>query len=366
MLTDAESKILFDLIVLFCPILASAGAVLSRRNKDDIIGKLFIGLSFLLAFMPLAFRTNGIDEGVYYLWYRDFESLILSNYQFTPEPAFVLLLAICKYWLHSYQMMKVIAAFVFLWGVYKEMLRSCSDVLIGMLLVFVYLYFYMFGITRMAIAIGIMSYSYKHLRTREWKKYLAFVMLAVLFHYTAIVGLLTMLAYSAKSKTAIRTILVIAAVFLAIDFMLSVGGNNYPALARYSVYVEFNFDINQLKNYIVLIPAVLFFICDAKTMNNLCIDYARMRNIALLIIIIMVFSSCHTGLFRLLFYFVPIVGFYYSAFNESMKARGLFGVTILMALAFIVLGEIYINRYFFDSPYIAQYLIPFEFGWAAY
>ena len=167
-------------------------ASLAYISKNKALTHLLLIASFSFVWFILAFRNvSGIDDPVYLEifdlvkktgWIRGFQMT-------TMEPGFLCLNWICSRIVDNYIFCQVICStipFIFFYMAFKKHTGRIYYPL-SLLYILCFLYFLMISaaLVRMFIAISIIFYAYSFLMEGNMKKYVWWILFAMLFHYSA-------------------------------------------------------------------------------------------------------------------------------------------------------------------------------------
>lgn len=236
-----------------------------KNDKAKIAFYTIIGLGILIIISALRYQVgtdynNYLD---YYIVYSvlDFKDII----SYANELLFILVIKIA-YVFQEPQIMFAIIAFLTIYITYRAILtqkEKLSITLAFALYVFLY-YMYSLNIIRQALAIAIILYSYKYILQRDFRKFLLMVIIATLFHTTALLFLPFYFLCPSKNekgkklKNLIR-FLTIGAIFLiitqldvVIDLLSQIG-----LFSRFSLYNVMN---AQGDNKQVIINTILLLV----------------------------------------------------------------------------------------------------------
>lgn len=191
---EINQLIIWSSVIIYLLIISyvSLFGVLSNnflKKRNITTSKLFIVFSFLAAFIPSAIRYGiGIDYFNYINSYYFVSSISDFNILSFKESGFELINLIAKYIMGDPQYIFVFSAMLLLIFIYKAILDNKNIINIGFaLFIFMTLfYFSSYNTVRQSIAIGIVFYSYKYISERKLWKFIIFILLASLFHVTAL------------------------------------------------------------------------------------------------------------------------------------------------------------------------------------
>lgn len=190
---------------------------LSEKGKGRLERYFFLGLAFLLVFVPAAIRYDvGTDYVNYLAIYQD--SWRLESYK--KEPGFYFINWFYQSINAHFQWMFATFAFIFTAVAFKVYPRKQAWVL--HLALITLLYFQSFNIVRQAVAMVFCLWALKELIDKQNIRFIALCLLASLFHQSAVifllVGLASLIPVSYRLKSYIAPVFFIA--FLALSFLI--------------------------------------------------------------------------------------------------------------------------------------------------
>ena len=152
--------------------------------------RLYLSVLFWLLFLPAALRVYTGND--YYTYIEHFHDSKLDHYVVT-EPGFNLLVKAVyralggEYFLVIFAIFSALTVFFFLRGIYEQ---SCDVTLSFFLFMALSLYFQSYNTVRYYFVLALVFYSLRFVRDREWGKFVLTVLIASLFHKTALAVLL--------------------------------------------------------------------------------------------------------------------------------------------------------------------------------
>ena len=158
-----------------------------KSDKIKIVFFTFLGLGILTLISGLRYKV-GTDYNNYLDYYfvysvLDFKDII----KYANELLFIVVIKIA-YFFQEPQIMFGIMAFITIYITYRAILSQKEKISITLtfaLYIFLY-YMYSLNIIRQALAIAIVLYSYKYILQRDLKKFILTIIIATLFHTTAL------------------------------------------------------------------------------------------------------------------------------------------------------------------------------------
>jgi hypothetical protein len=215
-----------------------------------------------------------------------------------------------------------------------------------------------------------MTYALKYLETQKLKKYIAWGIIAGLFHYSAlvIVPLFVLVAsMSNKNVKEFRFFKGIAIATLVTPTVFLLGINIFQRIfkgfswfGRYSKYFDLNtISIRVLKNVVWILPLLLILILYGRYLEKRMSSFKLHANLVLVMMSIAVISVVF-GVQRLIYYIYPSAFYLYSAVlelpfktGEKKKIKLFFwvGITImgLVWMLVVIIGGDNWNK--FMIPY---------------
>lgn len=202
----ADSIILYVVCFLGCAALAGAAQIYSRRVKPAVLApsvtqysrpnRVFWILSLLIPLLLASFRwQTGTDYPTYVSLYYSLNSIgdlpSFINHLSVTEPSFILLNFFSKALFSSYLPVFALSALFTLSFFYRaiEDYNEQSSVMLAVLVFLCLLYGATFNIMRQMIAVAITFYASRHMFQGRFGAAALWLLLAVSFHYTALVVL---------------------------------------------------------------------------------------------------------------------------------------------------------------------------------
>lgn len=356
-LSESGTRLLFALLVVFGPLILQ----LSRYCKTNIGRDILIALSYIFVLIPLGFRANGIDNENYRIWYLYPQTII--PYRWNPEPLFALLTLSAHFLFHSFQLVYLVPAIIFLSGVYKFVISKCDDYFSSFIFIMMSLYVYMCGLVRYAAALGLLFWAMSDFKKK--KRFFILVLLAGLFHYAAFFGFVIYVFYATKRKFSLKNIIIFFVLVLGATYIIAKYSASVPFIQRYQDYITPSFDAGVFKLYIIVLPALLFYLFYYKWIQYYTPDGDGVRNIIILLLMVMCVSTFLEGTYRICWMMYGIVAYIYSlvprAIVSGTSDTGSVTLFILIyKMGMCVLAVFYVLYVLLRSIYIAPSLIPFR------
>lgn len=128
-------------------------------------------------------------------------------------------------------------------------------------------YFYYFGIIRLGLAASIIAFAYRYIIENKKKNYILMVLLATMFHYSALFALVLLFIKQNKYRkfkrnTIIKLILIIPTAFIFVRIFI------YPFItaSKYQKYISSSGFISL--GFITSIPFLILFLLYYNKMSN--------------------------------------------------------------------------------------------------
>lgn len=155
------------------------------------------------------------------------------------EPGWVLINFLCIHLFHSFQAVVFISVFLALTPIFIRAWKSCDNPFY-VILFYVLLYFYYnsFNITRQMIAIGIIFYAFDYLEKGLWKKYVFSVIIAMLFHYSAIICVSFLWIINRKTLSLTKAFFILCISYCFGMYIIPILLPLIPYIGKYSIYFE--------------------------------------------------------------------------------------------------------------------------------
>ena len=234
-------------IFIIASVLLLTGLLFGRENN----GKGFFYASLLLTFIASVRFDVGWDYQTYYHAVDEFFLPTLSRF----EPL-CLSIALLSVWAgNPYIFFIITSCIIYPLAFYSFKHYSISPVI--SLIVYVGLFYLSsYSIVRQAIAISICLYAYKYIQRRIFAKYVFCILIASLFHYSAIIALVIYpIYYRIKFKFVIIGLLI---VLIFKNALLGI-------LSNYGIYSNYIAQLNDFKGggmtrYFYMIIFISFFL----------------------------------------------------------------------------------------------------------
>lgn len=323
-----------------------------KKEKRNVILAVLYSIQFTLIVGTRSLDT-GADTGVYFRFYQ---AIGISGADFSAvsrfEPLFSLTALICSRLGLSYTVFNIIIAGATIIFFSKAILNSSSDVLLSYFLYITFCQFYnAMNQVRQALALTIILYAVTLLRDNNRKKFVFWVIIASLFHYSAVVAFIFLILKDIDLNKKIVFTYIISGI---ICYILS------PYIFRllsmmpyYGVYFRLHIErsayIDALMNLLVravMLIFTLFFLNEFK--DKMKIYY----HMALLCTFFQILTALNTGIGRITTYFfmgymilIPEIVAKSKLFKKSRVL-----VYILLIAVMLLYHYIYVNAKY-DGEY---------------
>lgn len=314
------------MIFILLSIILAISACKYTEYKPVKNRKLLTFILFLLIVIPaIRFRVGG-DTLIYMDEYVDMPNLkqltaYLSFYSGRYQYLWMLFVASLKSISSEFLLLQIVLSIIVNCSFFYAIKRETRYIFIALLLYFVHTYFYLnFEALRESLAICIfILFGLPFIRKRQWGHYGISVMIAYLFHDSAIILVALPFVYNQKLNSRWILFLVVLAIFL-----ISIYGNIEPYLRMLSLknlsserlfYIEkmdlFNVNYVIVKlGYRVLLPAYVFFVCQRNKIKT------SIDSFLMFYLIVGIISTCLPAFGRLsdyqlffsIVYFSEIIG----------------------------------------------------------
>lgn len=292
--------------VILCAVMLAA---LAESSKSTFFLNAFLGISFLVLFFNLGFRNySGIDDPSYInIFYSVSQYGWVSSFQQIPrEPGYLMLNAFVSIFTDNYLYMQLTTTFIPLFLFYRSFkkYRKIISMPMAVFLLTTMMYFFMLSVStvRMFIAISIVFNAFYYIPKRNAVKYVLLILLAAMFHYSALFMLI--LTYFSLNKTNLsrksRRFLIIGFVatpiaFIVVSKFASVVGGRY---AGYGTITSLNLSLSSFDTLPLLLLLLLFY----KRFNGEAQIYFKLLLTIYALSSILSFYSSMVSLGRLIFY----------------------------------------------------------------
>jgi len=358
------SYLTYGFAILWATSFGYLAQVFSRYNNGKKVPNyLFIWLSMAGLILILGFRdiSVGVDGLNYYNNYFLVNSMDLITYyqNYVTEPGFYLLYRI-SYFLGDAQWLFIISAFITVFLFYQSLSYEMDKISLP-LAVFIFAttqYFYYFGIMRMGIAVAIIAFAYRYVIEGNKKKFLLFVFLASMFHYSSLFALAFIFLSRNNQKVfkkinGIKIFFIIPVGFLLVKYII------FPLISagRYQGYIESSGRFDTA--FLTSLPLLVLFALNYNAFSKISLNY----QFYFLLFIINVSTEFFApliglGIGRMVWYVNLSVCFLLPAIIRVNKDKN-----IKLLILFITLLYCLVYSYFayFGDSWRGQHMLPYKF-----
>lgn len=307
----------FYLSIIVGATLFAVAADLEKR-KDKVLTNLSWFISFLLLALPLALRGIGVDYERYqimYLYSATPWSQFWQSYTYQPEPLYMVLNYVARWTFDSFQGVNVLCALITVGFTYAGLYYYKETISLGLsvwTVGFTY-YIMMYGLNRIMIAIGIIMWAFHYWLERKTVKFIIWIAIAGLFHYSAFLMIpfylinLWMESRTASVKTInwIKVIIGVVLIFLIVYRVVPALFGSYPWFVRYKKYFQLTINMSAINNHYMTYPIIAFAVIYRNRLKYYWKDIDIINPLYLYIILIAV--SVIFPVSRIIYLFYPYI-----------------------------------------------------------
>lgn len=359
-------------LIIFGVVAISALTSVAFNERREIVAAKATLICAMFWVLSFARWKNGTDWDSYIYVYRTLEMHgtlhdAFSGYM-AMEPGYLLLNLMLGF-LNSYHAFLMCIGFIIVaLKLYRIIdLSTCATIscLVYLCTMLGDIFF-----VRQSIAISICFFAYKYLIEKKPGKYIACVLLATTFHYSAMVALLGLFAAKQKPRSSTRDLIVLilaaAASAVAMNFLFKYAASYFsaiPYLAAREIYIENNKSVGALSStsrnlarIANILIVYMFFTQRASYIKDAAkATYTVMLNLffgASLIVCFFSMVSVEAVRFSMYFTTAGLILFPMAIFTYKGSKR-------LIALA-IVAAYLFLQYIVFMQPYY-HYYVPYHF-----
>lgn len=249
----------FNLIIISINIVLYFIIMSSRRISVKKKNNLFLVISFFIIGFLMATRTysTGTDTEMYVRVFNRFsqlkwESSIIGNYY---EPLYIVLNILLSYISNNPRILIVATSVFISFSFYIFIRNNSKDSLISVIMFICLLFIYgAMNTIRQYIAMSIILLGFSFVKKKKILPYIITVIIAYLFHSSALVGIIIYPMYNMKYSHT-RVILIFATALLANIFVSGLINNIYNIIGRTNYY---SYRVGQ-ENIANLIYMIVYF-----------------------------------------------------------------------------------------------------------
>ncbi len=244
--------------------LAQNRAYVDKKGKK-VPKRIYWFISMAILIFVMGFRANsvGVDDLNYLRGYNIANSVDIFQYykEHVTEPGFYLLYKLVYYVFNDFQWLIILTSTFTIFCFYKAFEYEIENISLP-LAVFIFSttqYFYYFGIIRLGLAVAIIVFAYRYILENKKKRYILMVLLATLFHYSALFALVLLFIKKDKynkfkRNTVVKLVLIIPVAFYYVRLFI------YPFItaSKYQKYIASSQIISL--GFITSIPLFILFL----------------------------------------------------------------------------------------------------------
>lgn len=327
--------------------------MLSKKTKDSKKKNVLITISFLIVFLVSALRVNvGTDYKSYVNWFNDIDTFSLSFTNFL----FNNMIFIIKLFTHNPQWLFVVTSFIILLFIHLHSIKEHEDYdMIIFLFIVLGFYFSTFNGIRQWIAIAIFMYSFKYIKRKDFDKYLICIIVASLFHITAILLLPAYFMFKINIKDKYKLIIIGCAfiIFKLFNFnnLIAFILKNF-AFSFYVRYFQSGIDLTQsVGSFLPIILSFgmfMFYTLFEKILTKkISLEkYEYNKTLCFYIVIFSIINTVNNLFSRFSYYFIPFIMFllpdFFVIFNGKYNKLMKF-IVIIFGIGFMVVNTVLKN-----------------------
>ena len=306
--------------------------------------KIYIGLSFIVALLPIAFRY-GIGTDYFYTYYPYFQ-FIGKGERYFDEIGFNILNKIIYILTGDFRVLIVVTSFIFLYFIYKGIIKNSKDLVFSILMIFIgQSYFYSMNMIRQSIAISMIFFAISFLKEDKKIKYILICILASTIHISAL--LMIPLAFindiHFENKTKIYILMLIMLTSPIINSIL-----NFVIMGtKYAWYYSSIYTKDFVSTIVIILNIVVFaldLLYSSKNRENR--EYKLYSNINFFGLILLIVANSVPLFNRLIRYFSIFQILFIPMIIKSEKNRNM-----------NLLLKIFIFNLFFITMYYQIFLL---------
>ncbi len=258
-------------IYCFTFLISICMASLYKKRNNKLWKTIIFSLSILLPILIATIRYNvGTDFKGYYQSYTSIKvkcnsiTAILSYYQ---EPMHVIINLIAYKLFDAFEGFLFLSSLLIMFFAFKGILNfkdKISSIQFAYFIFLLTLYHVSFNGIRQVIASMIIFYAYKYIVNRDFKRFLLFVIFAMLFHKSAIIGLLLYFVWRDKGKKEKTFYLIVLITTIAIPIIAKIIYRISEYLNIYQKYFTHYSNATEYGFILYIIPVVAVILINNK------------------------------------------------------------------------------------------------------
>jgi hypothetical protein len=358
-----SSYIFYTTTVLLSTIFANLAQKYSFVNKKGkkIPHRLFWFISMGILIFVMGFRANtvGVDDLNYLRGYNTANSLDVFHYyqSHVTEPGFYLLYRLVYFLFNDFQWLIILTSAITVFCFYKALAYETENISLA-LAVFIFSttqYFYYFGIIRLGLAVSIIAFAYRYILENKKKKYILMILLATMFHYSALFALVLLFIKQDRNRkfkrsTIIKLALIIPAAFYSVRLFV------YPFItaSRYQKYIESSGVISS--SFISAIPFFILFLLQYNKFTAINRNYQFYFFLFLIKVVTEMFAPI-VGIGRMVWYVNLSLCFLLPATIRINKDHMIRLIILVLTILYCVVYSYYA---YFGNSFRGGYMLPYR------
>lgn len=321
---------------------------LALKNKNQKIYKFFVILSIIPLLFISAFRYDvGTD---YFYRYAPSYMIILNGGDVgNLECIFKILIKICTFFTSSYALLFFVTSVIIIIPIFYLIYKESKYPLLSIILFVIGGFFFdLLNLVRQYISIVILLCSYKYLLDKKYLKWFLYFILAILFHKSAVVGLL-LVPLKNKKYFVPQCILPVASIIIIFGKYIKELIIFFISLTPYSIYINSIYSAADIRetvivaNVIIYLAMLILYYTKNKNekVNKLDIFYMNVQSITVLLCL---FSIQFNLLYRVVEYFSIFQIISIPHMLDLRKKASVYILIILIALYSLTFGHLFIKN----------------------
>lgn len=253
-------------IIAFAFIIIMSNLIQKNKGNNNVICLLTILIVGMTLFIGFRFWV-GTDYGSYYRTYYKYSSMSWGELFKVDDPALRIIAKLSSYLIDSPITMFTIAAAIFSTLFVLSIYEYSDDFLLSM---FVFVccgtFLEAFNGVKQATAVSIIFFGYRYIKQKNFLKYLITVLVATLFHSTAILILLLYPLFNRKFK--FLNVLLIIAISVVLTLSYEWIFSLVETITGKKVSLEYTYYVTQVNIYriaVAIAPCVVIFFCNKES-----------------------------------------------------------------------------------------------------
>ncbi len=293
-------------IIAFAFVMIMSNLIQKNKGNSSAIWMLTVLIAGMTLFIGFRFWV-GTDYGSYYRTYFMYSEMSWGELFKVDDPALRIIAKLSSYLIDSPITMFTIAAAIFS-TLFVLSIYEYSDNFLLAMFIFVCCGTFLesFNGVKQATAVSIIFFGYRYIKQKSFLKYLLTILIAMLFHSTAILMLILYPLFNLKFKPLNIIIIISISVALALSYewIFSL----VETITGKEVSLEYTYYITQVNIYrvaVAIAPCVLIFLCS----NESRLECSALCNMLIFNAALMCVTSSSAFLARIGMYstaFIPI------------------------------------------------------------